>query len=274
MSENILFAHPDYMVASGQVTIAPWGPEDAHSIHELLEHPNWAPWLEASADTLAARSLVFPYGQLVMKDGVGNPIASLSVNQIDWDGDPKSLPNWDTVAGEPTDYSQTYKPDGNTLVLMSMNVAPSQKGNKLPAKMIEAMQVVAQSLGVAHLIGSFRPSGYGLAKKGMGYALDFEEYCFIKQHSSDKPIDSWLRSLAWSGMKMIAIDSHAMTVTVGIDEFLHYQETYKPNQWAQVKESLWECEEVGSWIVDKASGIATYTESNVWGVLPFVTKNI
>lgn len=270
MFEKKLVSHPDFTGVLHQTIIAPLNPEDAQIIFELLEHPNWAPWLEASADTLAARSRVFPYGQLVMKDHIGYPIASLSVNQIYWDGDPKSLPNWDTVAGEPTDYSQTYKPDGNTLVLMSMNVAPSQKGNKLPAKMIEAMQVVAKSFNIAHLIGSFRPSGYGLAKKGMGYSLDFEEYCLMKKFNSDKPIDPWLRSLVWSDMEMIAIDDHAMTVTVGIEEFLQYQKTFKPEQWVEAKEGLWECEEVGSWVIDKASRFATYTESNVWGVLPLI----
>ncbi|MFZ5844882.1 MAG: hypothetical protein ACOY0S_00230 [Patescibacteria group bacterium] len=251
-----------------QLFIASWKPDEAKTIYKILEHPNWAPWLEASAETLAGRAMVFPKGQLVMKDLAGHYIASLSMNQIQWNGDIKHLPSWDNVAGDPTDYSTTYKPDGNALVLMSMNVAPEYKGKQIPSKMIAHATLIAKQLGIEHFLGSFRPSGYGLVKKGMGHDFDFEEYCMMKRHNSTKPVDPWLGSLWHVGMEMLAVDDRAMTVKVSLDEFWQYQKTYKPEVWVEVAPGVWECEEVGSWTVDLESGIATYIESNVWGSLP------
>jgi len=236
-------------------------------MYDVLEHPNWAPWLEASAQTLAGRAAVFPAGQLVMKDLQGHYAASLSLNQINWDGVVAHLPSWDDVAGDPTNYSKTYIPNGNTLVLLSMNIAPSYKGLQLPSKMLDAAKNLTKSLGVMHLIGSFRPSGYGEIKKGM-QGLDFETYCLLKQNGSKKPLDPWLRSLWWNGMTMLAVDEKAMTVPVSIGEFEEYKHTYKPDAWFEIKPGIWECGEVGQWTVNKESGIATYQESNVWGSLP------
>lgn len=252
------------------MTIRPWIPEEAPELYKVLEHPNWAPWLEAGVETLAGRAKVFSQGQLVMVDGFGKYAASLSLNQIDWDGDIGHLPTWDEVAGEPTDYSTTYSPNGNSLVLLSMNVSPAYKGLKLPGKMIDGAKEVAISLGVQHLIGSFRPSGFGEVKKGLGYDFDFQEYCMMKQDGSDKPIDHWLRSLSWKGMQMLAVDPKAMTVAVGLEEFEAYKNTYKPGVWVQIKPNIWECEEVGSWTVDQEEGLATYQESNMWGSLPLI----
>lgn len=247
------------------MTISSWCPQEAPGLYMALEHPNWAPWLEASETSLVGRASIFPAGQLVMKDSFGNYAASLSLNQINWDGVTEHLPSWDDVAGDPTDYSQTYTSDGNTLVLLSMNVASEYKGLKLPSKMIEAAQKLAKSLGVAHLIGSFRPSGYGEIKKGMP-DLEFETYCMLKKSFSDKPLDHWLGSLWHMGMKMLEVDHKAMTVTVPVAEF----ESYKQDDWKEVKLGVWECGEVGQWKVDAASGTATYQESNVWGSLPLI----
>jgi len=198
-----------------------------------------------------------------MKDAQGHYAASLSLNKINWDGDIAHLPSWDDVAGDPTDYSKTYIPNGNTLVLLSMNVAGEYKGLQLPSKMIDAAVHAAKSLDVAHLIGSFRPSGYGEVKKGMP-DLDFETYCMLKKHGSDKPLDHWLGSLWHMGMKMLAVDDKAMTVSVPISEF----EVYKQSDWKEIQPGIWECGEVGTWKVNEKSGMATYQESNVWGSLP------
>lgn len=202
-----------------------------------------------------------------MQDSLGNYAASLSLNQINWDGINEHLPSWDDVAGDPTDYSRTYDPTGNTLVLLSMNVAPMYKGLNLPSKMVDQTKILTQSLGVSHLIGSFRPSGYGEIKKRMT-GLDFQTYCMMKRWGGEKPVDSWLGSLWHMGMIMLTVDPRAMTVQVTLEEFLHYQKTYKPDVWYEVEPYVWECAEVGQWNVDLAKGIATYKESNIWGSLP------
>ncbi len=254
-------AQQDYIIRS-------WIPEEAEAIYIKLEHPNWAPWLEATPETLAGRSKTFTDGQIVMKDLTGKLLASLSLNRINWDGNIKTLPTWDMVAGQnTTDYSETYDPHGNTLVLMSMNVAPDAKGKQLPAKLVAAAQKLAKELSIKYLIGSFRPSGYGKAKKEYYYELDFNEYCHQVKDGTDRPYDPWLRSLSWVGMEMMVVDNQAMTVSVSFVEFNRFRQTYHSDKWVEISLGVWECEEVGTWIVDEENNIATYKESNMWGRL-------
>lgn len=243
-------------------------PEEVQEIIENLEEPNWAPWLAACAEVITHRARVFAAGQLVLKDSDGLEKASLSMNQIFWDGEIKTLPTWDEVAGVPTDYSETYEPTGNTLVLMSMNVHPDSKGQRLPSKLVEACKDLAKNLDVEHLIGSFRPSGFGIAKRGMGYDLDFWEYCLMKRHNSEKPVDPWLGSLWHMGMEVLDEDLKAMTVQVPMLEFWKYQDTYNQEYWEEIGSGVWECGEVGKWTLDAKSGLAVYQESNLWGSLP------
>jgi hypothetical protein len=266
----------ELLLQSG-LSIETWQPQDAAAIYDQVEHPNWAPWLEASRTTIEGRAKVFPKGQLMItdigEDGQKVILATLSMNQIHWNGDVTQLPNWDTVVGvHTTDYSETYQPAGNTLVMMSMNVAPDAKGKQLPTKLIEYVKLLAQELGIEHVIGSFRPSGYGAAKlkhlNEHGESLPFWEYCTMQQELSGKPVDPWLRSLSWNGMQMLKEDNQAMVVTVPLAEFQHYQQSFKPELWQEVQPGVWECGEVGTWTVNEAAGTATYQESNVWGVVP------
>lgn len=252
---------------SSEKKVVTWATGDTGRLYTELEKPNWAPWLSASPESLAGRAMNFPEGQLLLVHG-NEYVASLSLNQIHWDGVVNHLPSWDDVAGDPTDFGHTYQKTGNTLVLLSMNVAPDWKGKRIPSTMITAAQQLAKHLGVEHLIGSFRPSGYGEIKKGMDYDLDFDTYCQLKRHGTNKPLDPWLGSLWHMGMKMVAVDHAAMTVAVTTDEFYGYQQQYHKGQWEEVKPGIWECGEVGNWTVDTEQGIAVYRESNVWGILP------
>ena len=88
------------------------------------------------------------------------------------------------------------------------------------------------------------------------------------QPNSTKPVDPWLRSLWWKSVQMLAVDPKAMTVTVTTPELIHYQRVYKPSSWNEVRPGIWECGEVGAWMVDSQMGTATYQESNIWGALP------
>ena len=269
-----------------KLQIAHWNQVHPELIYTQLEHPNWAPWLEASAESINGRATFFPEGQLLILDEAGDPIASLSTNRIQWDGNPETLPTWDDIAGDPSDYSQTYDPNGNTLVLMSMNVHPSQKGKQMPAKLVQQVQIMAHELGITHLIGSFRPSDFGTYKKNVGQNISFWEYATnMKTNRVDTdgtlgkagesialPIDGWLRSLAWLGMTPVKEDTTAMTVTVPINEFYEYQHNYHPESWWQDKSGLWHCSEVGSWYIDTQANTATYRESNLYGQLPLLSE--
>jgi len=267
-----------------KLRITTWEHISPTVIYDELEHPNWAPWLEASVESIVGRASFFPEGQLLIVDEQDQPVASLSTNRIDWDGNLDTLPTWDDIAGTPSDFSQTYRPKGDTLVLMSMNVHSSQKGKQLPTKLVHQAQLMAHNLGIRHLIGSFRPNEYGQYKQKSGQNIDFWEYATqLKTPKVDSagvfgqknqvvqvPIDGWLRSLTWLGMKPIKEDKTAMTVCVSIEEFLQYKETYHPKSWWQDATGVWHCSEVGSWSIDEAAGLATYQESNLYGRLPLL----
>jgi len=258
------------ILTSSEWPVVSWKPEDADKIFKELEKPNWAPWLAASLEAIKARAEVFPAGQLCMwLPGKDIMVATLSTNQINWDGNPSNLPCWDEVAGEPTTYENTYIPTANTLVLMSMNVRPGFYGQGLAGKMINQIQQTAKVLGIEYLIGSFRPNQLGQYKAETGnWQIDFGEYCLLTREDG-LPVDGWLRSLTRKGMVPLAVDNQAMTVKVSLKEFYQYQDEYKPDFWQEVAPEIWECGEVGQWQVNKESGLAVYQESNLWGKLPF-----
>lgn len=254
--------------ATTHYTITNWTKELVPVIHRNLEEPNWASWLMASEESLAGRIDVYSEGQLMISDISGNPLASLSMNRIDWDGNPESLPSWDDVAGDPTTYEKTCDPDGNTLVLMSMNVHPDHKGEGLARKLINYVKEHAAIMRVNSVIGSFRPNEYGKHKAKFGVsALDFSSYCRWTREKDGLPEDEWLRNLTRNGMRPLKVDHRAMTVPIKLSDFYHLKENHNSQSWRQVGKREWECGEVGRWVIDETNEIATYQESNLWGIL-------
>jgi len=253
----------------GQCFLEQWTPKSALDIFQNMERYNWAPWLAASPDSLAGRAQTFPEGQMLLRGPNNELLASISTNQITWDGCKTHLPSWDEVAGDPTTYENTYQKDGNALVLMSVNVNPQYKKNGLATTLVKEVQALAKEIGVTYLIGSFRPSEFGTYKNECGNT-PFAEYINLKTIKSDGevPYDAWIRSLTRNGMHPIKIDEHAMYVTIGLAEFVGLKALHKPELWKQMDEDIWECCEVGQWHIDKKVGIATYIESNLWGILP------
>jgi GNAT superfamily N-acetyltransferase len=232
-----------------------------------LEKECWSPWLAASLGSLKGRAEVFPNGQLCIYSELGL-LGTLSVNEIQWDGQPSSLPTWDQVAGEPTTYEHTYVPNGNTLCLMSMNVSPLGRGQQLPKLLIATLLDFAKNKGIEHVIGSFRPSAYSQAvltavKQGQEPPV-FETYCqTVNEHG--EPVDPWLRSLSKNGMKPLAVDHHAMQIPISQEEFASVQ---KPD-WQQITiagQPVWWCAETG-FFCPQADGSYVYSESNIWGAL-------
>lgn len=245
-----------------------WGVEDAQLIFNDLESRNWAPWLSTPEHVLADYAQVFPEGQLIIKDNDGIPIATLTTNRINWDGDPESLTTWDDIAGgsvEIGNYRNTYTPDGNTLVLMSMNVHPDHQGNGYAKTLVEQIQATAKKLGVNHVISPFRPTNYGDYKRQYGDP-GFDAYCGMTREDGF-PVDGWLRNLARNGMQPLKIAEKSMKVIVPTSQFEEYKINYNPQSWKQIGDDMWECGEVGTWQV--SNGNAVYTENNIWGEIPF-----
>lgn len=258
-------------------------------IYNVLEAPNWAPWLRFSAEQFNGQAQVFPDGQVLLCDENSRPLASFSTNRIMWDGDPESLPTWDEIAGDDNmTYADTYQPDGSTIVLMSVSIRPDAQGKSLTDVLVAKIKEVAAMEGIEYIISDFRPSGYGAYKAKNGDP-GFAKYIELKRQEDNLPIDGWLRSLARKNMRPLRIDPKAMVVSTSLEEFKNFRFQYQPECWYQLTDpglikmkvaeqtpqtkveqvdEVWECRENGTWYVNKADGRAVYIESNLWGLLP------
>ena len=247
-----------------KVRVETWKPQDIISIANL-ETDTWAPWLRKPLKHITTIATHFPDTQLVARDEKNKIAGILTTNRINWDGHPSSLTTWDDVAGgsvQLSDYSTTYKPDGNTLCLMSMDVTPGLHG--VAPQLLEEIRAVAKELGITHIISSFRPSGYGNYKQIFGQ-VNFEEYC-NQVDINGESIDPWLKSVFRQGMKPLRVEPRSMIVTVDKKTFEQYKDTYNPELWEQMPNGTWECGETGSWYATNER--ATYVESNLWGEIP------
>lgn len=280
MAEKELQSAEQYMQSLGR------------DIHARIEKPNWSPWLSATPEQIAERIRIFPQGHMIFKGENSTITGFLSTNRVHWDGQHDSLTTWDEVAGADRSFANSYQPSGNTICLMSMGVAAGARGQHVAQRMIEGIQDIAHQHAVEHIIGDFRPSGYG-AHKHMTGNFDFESY--VKATRSDGlPLDPWLRNVTYQGMNQLKIDPRAMIVRATNDELLEYMVTYKPDSWYQVEDPaeikvlleqhrpelelskvthIYECEETGTWYVDVDNNEAVYIESNIWGELPLQQPN-
>ncbi|HLC87875.1 MAG TPA: hypothetical protein VJG66_02370 [Patescibacteria group bacterium] len=252
---------------NNKIDIRNWKPQDGEKIFEL-EEKCWAPWLRMTADILSSIAGVFPEGQLLVEDENGLIRASLTTNRIEWPGKEK-FPTWDEVAGEGIesgDYHLTYKKDGDTLVMMSMNVHPDFRGEGYPGLMLERLRNYSKQNEIKHIIGPFRPSDYGIFKLKQTDP-GFSKYCEMKREDG-MPVDGWLRNLYRNGMKKIKIQKKSMFVKVSKDEFEQFKVNYRPDLWKEIKKNTWECGEVGNWKL--FADHAIYTEDNIWGEMPLV----
>jgi hypothetical protein len=260
-------------------TIRNWRPEDAEQIYAQLESKCWVPWLRTEPDTFRRIAEIFPRGQHLVEGIDGELRASLTTNRIHWSGNPDTLTTWDQIAsGDASDgdYSETYDPNGNTLVLMSMNVAPGFHGAKYPMALMERVLAEKQN-GIEHVISPFRPTDYGKAKLKSyreGFSpISFAEYCNLTREDG-MPEDAWLRNLNRNGMQVIKVQPDSMRVEVSVEQLHEYMRTVNPDSWiarGRGRNRKWECGEVGTWTIE--NGIAVYNEENIWGeIIDTATK--
>lgn len=257
---NILLLKKNY-------TITPWHKKDIHKIYTDLEKPHWAPWLSFSEDGMMEMSSVFPEGQLVVKDKNGIPLAYASVNRVDWNGNISTLPTWDEVAGDQVEqagYKNTYRSNGNTLVIMCLTVHSQHQGKYLSAILLDEIKVLARNLKVANIISPFRPSTYGDYKQKYDDP-GFNAYCNLKREDG-LPVDTWLRSLVRNGMQPLTIKENSLIVTISKNDFEKYKSSYNKHAWKKIGTNVWECGEVGLWFVKRNEAI--YKEPELWGRIP------
>lgn len=254
--------HKDY----NSYFILPWKQEDTHDIY-LLEKKCWAPWLQKSEKDFMTIATRFSELQRLIKNDKGKIVASMTVNRINWSGDPKNIPTWDEIAGGGIgtgNFINTYIPNGNTLCLMSMNVQPNEQGKGLAQKLLEELRFIAKKNKVKYIISSIRPVSYGNYKlkqiEKTEPVINFSKYCRLKNEKKE-PYDPWIRSANRKGIKILHISKNAIVVKVDIKTFKHFMNTYNPLLWKRLANKKWECGETGNWTVYQDSAI--YSEDNL-----------
>jgi GNAT superfamily N-acetyltransferase len=249
--------------------------------YERLEEQSWAPWLRFSRTVLAEHVRSFPEDQFFAFDEDGL-VGALSTNRISWNGDPDELISWDAVAGERQDYKDTHVADGNTLVTLSMSIANRSRGAGVAGRLLDAVRASARARGIEHVIGSYRPPGYGSYK--LRDQHDFLTYAELR-NPQGLPLDPWLRTLTRMGMTPIKVDERAMVVDVPLREFERLRRL-SSSVWTRTPGArdlalhrpalpfdpagceFWEVEQAGTWYVNANAERAVYVESGVWGEVP------
>lgn len=249
--------------------------------YERLEVQSWAPWLRFSRSVLTEHVRAYPEDQFFAYDAQGL-VGALSTNRILWHGDPSTLGSWDAIAGEHKDYRDTHVAHGNTLVTLSASIAGRARGGGVAARLLDAVRTSARERGLDHVIGSYRPAGYGRfkARDPRGFLAYVE-----LQEDRGQPLDPWLRSLTRMGMTRMGVDEQAMVVDIPLREFERLRRQSSP-EWVRTATArdgdlhepalpfpsagceLWEAEEAGTWYVDREAGRAVYVESGIWGTVP------
>ena len=204
------------------VEVGNWDIQEVPYVYSELCVKNWAPWMVAPMDSIIGRVNVFTEGQLLARNEKKIPIGYAFINQINWNGQNQDLKSWREIAGEPTTFEDTYSPDGNTLVLMSINVHSDFRGIGVARKLIENAKSLANRHDIDFLIGSFRPNQYGAFKIDNPGFSDFEAYCRMVKNDG-LPIDEWLRNLTLNGMRIIKEDTEAMIGNFSVDEFNNFR---------------------------------------------------
>lgn len=256
---------------------------------EEIEVPSWAPWLRFSLDDLRSYERAFPPGQ-ILELADGEVIGMLTSVRVQWGGDVADLTTWDDVAGRTADLGDVSASDGDTMVMLSVSVHPSHRGEGVPARLVETARRVAGDLGLDHLISPFRPSGYG-RHKAEGGPIDFAAYV-ASTRDDGLPADPWLRVLTRLGMTPLGICARAMVVEATPEAVDRWRATYDPTSWVRVEgeraatlraglsdlwpghePEVWECGETGTWFVDRVGGRAWYVEDNLWGEVPIARSS-
>ena len=273
----------DQVQAEEQQALRP----DGQEIYNELESKNWAPWLRFSAEDLDAQASVFPAGQMFTRTEEGVLAVALSTNRISWDGRTESAPAWDTIAGESMTYAETYQPEGNTLVMMSMNVNPNLQGRGYASSTFDSIRNLAHHQNIERIGADFRPSGFGAYKSATG-KFDIDEYVSLTRDDGQLK-DPWLRSVTRQGAQLLRTHHRAMVVPATAEDVDTWSEEYNPDRWQEVidrqqkhvllsthkpyrdleqVDQILECGETGTWYVDREHNKAVYIESNIWAEVP------
>ncbi|WP_328401784.1 alpha/beta fold hydrolase [Nocardia sp. NBC_00403] len=256
-------------VAHGTLHVTTWedyrgNNPDAIASH-ALEAKASAPWMSTRPGSLRERMETFAAGQLCLVDLSGQLLGILSTNRIDWDGDPRTLGTRREIAGEEGTYRDTYRPTGNTLCILAMNITPNVAPQFAQDPLINSLVEFAGRENIEHIVGSFHPSGYAFSVR-MAHHRN-EHLPTLAEYVDEPQNDGTLAHLAdHFGMQVLEVEHRSVQIPLSAVEF----ESFRRPNWIRldtVEGPAWWCGEAG-FIYQLPDGNYEYREDNVWGLIP------
>jgi GNAT superfamily N-acetyltransferase len=184
----------DYRERAGEIANASW-PE--FMMNDPVANENWHELFDR-----------FNEFQFALLDTETNRMAAMGNSlPFHWDNDLSELPEggWDWVFVKAVeDHKNGVKPNIQSAIQIAIH--PDYQGQRLSAKMVQAMREIARSKGFKNLVAPVRPN-----QKSKYPLTSIDDY--IKWTNDEGlPFDAWLRVHARVGAKIIKPCRQAMTI--------------------------------------------------------------
>jgi GNAT superfamily N-acetyltransferase len=225
---------------------------------EALVDAGWPAFMSADPvevrcwDRLAAE---VPELQVVLLDPArGVPVAVGNAVPFAWDGDDASLPadGWDHVLSHGVDGGPGASATAAASAL-AVTIDPAHRGRGLSRLVLDAMRAAAAARGCTDLVAPVRPN-----HKARHPLVPLEEYVTWLDPRG-RPADPWLRVHTKMGATIVGICPRSMTIPGTLAEWAAWTGLRPVADGPHViPGGLVPVE------VDRAAGIATYVEPNVW----------
>jgi GNAT superfamily N-acetyltransferase len=215
----------------------------------------WPVWLRTKAlvsfwDDIYG-PILRPYQTFAIDDVTGDVVAC--ANSIPFLR-PEALPDtgWDWVMEQGALAARNNTPV-DALSALAVSIPPAYRGTGLASCMLEAMKPPARRAGLKSMVAPVRPTHKSL------YPLqNFATYCSWRR--DDKlPFDPWLRTHEKLGASVIGPAASSMIVTAAIAQWENWTGLRLPASGSFALERA-----LAPLEVDHATGMATYTEPNLW----------
>lgn len=244
--------------AAGLVAATYAGRPDLVDAAEALVDAGWPAFM--SADPVEVRcwdrlAVEVPELQVVLLDPWRDvPVAVGNAVPFAWDGDDASLPDdgWDHVLSHGVDGGPGASATAAASAL-AVTIDPAQRGRGLSRLVLEALRAAAAARGCADLVAPVRPN-----HKARHPLVPMEEYVTWVDDRG-RPFDPWLRVHTRLGATVVGTCPRSMTIPGTLAEWAAWTGLRPAGDGPHVVPGALVPVEV-----DRAAGIATYVEPNVW----------